>query len=962
MAIDVLKVLPRVGDIPAPSGRQSQLGERIILEMLQRESNMAQTEQRYALEDYGKAVEAMAGDNFFAETPYQQKLLANTQAKITGFAKQLQEAGKDSNKINTIRMNYDLFKKTDPDMRNYIQEKTALTSFNKQIENLRDKIDPVAFEGLYKHINDPNRSTPLSMADLNPGALAYDVDKVADDYLKSIVGEPKSKYVDVVENGIGKKKRVQTTTVPDDAERLVTDFLVNHPGTSYYGTDLIKQIAKRKVDAIKYANYEKDKQGKLVPVGRESEFGVYDPTPGSQAAAKATYEDKLKEKIDGDGIEGVLDDGIGTPVIVKNDGVYDKKTGQQYGKIEDKWDGMSEELKSTLRKGGYDYDKYEVAGTGKRISGNFNVEMSRSGLAPSDATYSEKIGSSSKAAIKDGYVETNNPKVLEKMGYTLSYNDKVGRYQLTDSTGKVYDETGSEEENKTRSNTGIFATSGKADVNPVDVNKGDWKGDWDGKPEGDEVSGTEKMFKVKVSPLSPSVPQSKGVKFEPSDNVDENTHNLIGYGESRGTRAAGKIAVNPSDANWVSVGHYQFNTPENQDIVFAAGGKGKEWTELKGKLKGLSEEERKIKIGGLYDEMTDDQKKAFNAAEDKIASEKYFAPLDKQFEKDNVVVPDSLKPLVRDMAIQHTTGILGNKTLYNKVKDVIAKGGDPKTMAKEISDIRGVYVNGLKLPSDVKKSILENRIPDALNMTYQIIDKANGATTPSAPAADPAKADVGALTIDPNDPKQADKLNSDYMTVLNDQYESLKVNNPNAYKNSWSRRPSDINIAYDEFRSYVGERNEGALLNEAGYKAIQRFESIRGNENGGAMQAALDDVDYSRSQEKEIKKYVEDNIGMDVWNKMPPKMQTQIYSFAFNSVKDGRIIKGIAQSLYPDRVKDGAARRKLTEADAKSMIREAFVGKAAAPAATVNNETGWKVPTQKDTTSGVKPKGNVNLK
>ena len=715
MAIDVLKVLPRVGDIPTPSGRQSQLGERIILEMLQRESNMAQTEQRYALEDYGKAVEAMAGDTFFTNgVPYQEKLMANAQSKIAGFAKQLQEAGKDSNKINTIRMNYELFKKTDPDMRNYLQEVTAFKVFNKQIEDLKDKIDPVAFEGLTNKIFDVNRSKPLSMADLNPGALAYDVNKVADDYLKSIVGEPRSKYVDDVDaNGLGRKKRVQTIEIPENAEQLLIDALSNNKGTSYYGDDIIKQIAKRKVDAIKYANYEKDKQGKLVPVGRESEYDVYNSKPGSQAAAKATYEDKLKEKIDGDGIEGVLDDGIGTPVIVKNDGVYDKKTGTQYGKIEDKWDDMSEELKSTLRKGGYDYDKYEVAGTGKRISGNFNVEMSRSGLAPDDAIYSEKIGASSKAVVKDGYVETNNPKVLEKMGYALSYNDKVGRYQLRDSTGKVYDETGSDAENKTRSNTGIFATNGKA--------SGDNSWFWE------NVSGDEKMFKVKVNSLTPTY-ESKGVKFEPSDNVDENTYNLIGYGESRGTRSAGKIAVNPSDNNWVSVGHYQFNTEVNQDALFNAGGKDKEWADLKPQLKGLSKEERQKKIEGLYNDMTDDQKKAFNAEEDKIAKREYFDKLDKQFDDDKVSVPDSIKPLVRDMAIQHTKGMLGNKELYNKVKAVINKGGDLKEMAKEISQIRSSYVNKLNIPD--KKSILENRIPDALEMTYQIIDKAGKKGTP----------------------------------------------------------------------------------------------------------------------------------------------------------------------------------------------------------------------------------------
>lgn len=717
MAIDVVKVLPGVGDVPIGLGRQSQLGERIILEMLQRENAMATQQQRYALDSYKDAVATMSKDAFLSKgVPYLDNLNKQIGEKSLEFAQRLKDASGNSNAINNVMLDYDNYKKTDPTIRNFIQEKILLDNFDDQIRNNATKLDPIAFQGLWEKINDPNRKTPLTAADLNPSSLAYDIDKVADDFIKANTKEISVYKYDQAGNVI-RGKRVITKQIPDDIEQKLVNMLSNHPGTEYYGTDIIKEISKRKVDAFKYSNYENGK-----PIGQESEDRVYDPNPGRESAAKQTYGEKLNQKLHEGGIDGkMVGDVSGSTSTVKfgSDGkprLFGADESDK-GSLVDNWDSLPDEFKSTLKDAGIDYDRYVVGGSGRKFASfDFgNVEMKQSGMAPSDAAYSKQIGAASRSEIKDGYLETNNPEVLDKMGFTLSYDDKLKRYKLTDkSTGKVYDETGSAEENKKRSNTGIFKTSGSTTT----------KGDYNGTPEVGESVGTEKIFKVKVNSITPSTVESKGVKFEASTDVDENTYKLIGYGESRGARDTGTIAVNASDAGWVSVGHYQFNTKDNQDTVFNAGGKGKEWGVLKEQMNGLTEKERGEKIRALYNSMTADEKKSFNDAEDKIAKEKYFDPLDAQFAKDNISVPNTLKPLIRDMAIQHTTGMLGNKSLYNKIKAVINKGGDPKFMAKEISDIRGVYVSGLNIPPAVKRSVLENRIPDALEMTYKIIDKA----------------------------------------------------------------------------------------------------------------------------------------------------------------------------------------------------------------------------------------------
>lgn len=218
-------------------------------------------------------------------------------------------------------------------------------------------------------------------------------------------------------------------------------------------------------------------------------------------------------------------------------------------------------------------------------------------------------------------------------------------------------------------------------------------------------------------------------------------------------------------------------------------------------------------------------------------------------------------------------------------------------------------------------------------------------------------------------------ITNNYLNVLGKQYESMGKYKPDSYKNTWQYRPLQIDKNYDEAIKTVGnKRKDGALLTDAGYEAIDKFElgdKKDGSNNGGApdggsmrgkedLKKNIITDGYSKTQEAEIKDYVENNIGMDIWNQLPEKLQTQVYSLAFNSVKDDRIIKGLAQALAPDKIKTDADRQKLTADEAKSIINNYF-GKTTPPVTPKTTTTTPTAPqsTTTNTTNNVKPLGLI---
>lgn len=198
--------------------------------------------------------------------------------------------------------------------------------------------------------------------------------------------------------------------------------------------------------------------------------------------------------------------------------------------------------------------------------------------------------------------------------------------------------------------------------------------------------------------------------------------------------------------------------------------------------------------------------------------------------------------------------------------------------------------------------------------------------------------------VKPNQPTQNNTdLTKNYINVLGSQYKSMGQSQPDAYKNSWQYRPQEIDANYDKFAKGGDTREKENLLTNAGYKSIDAFENSKGTAQGASMNKG---DGYSKTQEVEIKEYVKENIGMDIWNKLPPKLQTQVYSMMFNNgtkydrdIKDnsGNIVhhkgddnynslKGLAQALAPDKIKNDADRQKLTGDEAKTIIKNYFSG------------------------------------
>lgn len=471
MAVDVLKILPKIGDVAVPSaGRQSQLSERILLEMIQRESSMQQQENKSALDSYKDAVASMNSEEFFGTTPYTQRIYERQQGKLAEFANALKEASTDSRKVNSIMLDYNIWKKTDPGMRQAVTEETALKDFHERTKNSTDKIDPVAFENMYSKINDPNRDAPLTFADLNPASITYDIRKEGDNFIKNMTSTNTEPFLDQ-ENNI--KYMKTTTTLPKDAEEKVYRFYREHPAFKDYDEKKVRALAKEQIDNFNLVNEKPQYKGD----GNYSSDIDEAAARSARSTEKLTYPEKVAQDLNEDGIKATFSNGAkGTTRVINGVPHVLDESGKDLGTAEDNWNDLSDQSKEDLRISGVGagYDKYLVNGSGVALGekGFERTAIESSGMALTDKLYLDGQGiSKTKANFKDGYLETNNPAVLRQAGFELEYDEANKKYKVRDiKSGTIYDE----------GKDSIFKTSGGS------TKKG---------------SGTEKTFSIKVDPI-----------------------------------------------------------------------------------------------------------------------------------------------------------------------------------------------------------------------------------------------------------------------------------------------------------------------------------------------------------------------------------------------------------------------------------------------------------------------------
>lgn len=119
------------------------------------------------------------------------------------------------------------------------------------------------------------------------------------------------------------------------------------------------------------------------------------------------------------------------------------------------------------------------------------------------------------------------------------------------------------------------------------------------------------------------------------------------------------------------------------------------------------------------------------------------------------------------------------------------------------------------------------------------------------------------------------------------------------------------------------QAGNGRISNE-GYQALQNFERSKGSPTGGSMGADYD----VHQKDAEIDKFIKENIGDDVWEKLPDNVRTQAFSWMFNHGTDNSVLQGLAHAANPDAVTKGKAdsdeaRRSLSKEDALNIIKKA---------------------------------------
>lgn len=104
-------------------------------------------------------------------------------------------------------------------------------------------------------------------------------------------------------------------------------------------------------------------------------------------------------------------------------------------------------------------------------------------------------------------------------------------------------------------------------------------------------------------------------------------------------------------------------------------------------------------------------------------------------------------------------------------------------------------------------------------------------------------------------------------------------------------------------QTYMKSYSPANILDFCGYRAIEMFEETKGLPNGGPMKA-----DYFEEKLASYETMISDNIsktiGMSTFNKFPPKLKMQIWSWMFNNTdaSEGTVkwITGINQAINFD--------------------------------------------------------------
>ena len=116
----------------------------------------------------------------------------------------------------------------------------------------------------------------------------------------------------------------------------------------------------------------------------------------------------------------------------------------------------------------------------------------------------------------------------------------------------------------------------------------------------------------------------------------------------------------------------------------------------------------------------------------------------------------------------------------------------------------------------------------------------------------------------------------------------------------------------------ITEQNETSLVDENVYEAIKNIESVFSftDKNGNIKGETY----TGKEKESNIKKAIEDTIGLDYWFRIKPKLRGQIYSFMYQADSSEnslyRWLAGLAQSIDPNIERKNVFADKVPKRDA----------------------------------------------
>lgn len=414
-----------------------------MLEIIQHEL-LSQRQKQAEIDDINTSFSTLLakdpGTGLNPNIAYQKRALDKINSITQETVSRMQAAKDDPYKMRRAEQEYTMAINSDPDILGAKREAATLEKYGEHYMRLQEKgfVNNEKVKLINSEINREDRDKPITFETLDLGSISKDIYDIGKEILDD--RQTKNSIIERDENGRIVAERTNTTLVlPGETE------LEAKERTRKYLVERLRPDFPDKKDKELEAIASNIVEDRFLKNSGQDYSGVKgSPTP--RATAK-TADEKFSARLWGDGVKAYSGGAVRIQGDPESDEIYlYNAANESLGTAEENWDNLSEGDKNSVRRSGRNYDKYQVSGSNKKINGmGIDTNMTYGGLSEADAQFATESGMGSKVNIGDGYIETNNPAVLDRLGLTLKYDkkggkDKTGAYYMTDSGGKRYEE------------------------------------------------------------------------------------------------------------------------------------------------------------------------------------------------------------------------------------------------------------------------------------------------------------------------------------------------------------------------------------------------------------------------------------------------------------------------------------------------------------------------------------------